>query len=422
MKPSFAFSLGLLLAYPHSVLTAHHELDSQVTTSSRLLQLPDASLETRRSSKSTRQISLDLFASLERMARLVDISYCVGTTGVSKPFICANRCRDFPALELIKTWNTGILMSDSCGYIALDHGPNPGIIVAFRGTYSITNTVVDLTTVPQDYTPYPVPDDGRDSEAHEYKCNNCTVHSGFFSSWKNARRIVVPELKSLREKFPTYKIHLVGHSLGGAVAALAAAELKVGLGWDNLLVTTFGEPRVGNEGVAEFFDEVFGLNGSAVDASDAGNWMFRRVTHANDPVPLLPPSQWGYRAHSGEIFISKLDLYPDLGDVQSCLGPSDPACIAGDEESASESTLARVEEPRSSEGLVVPKDARSWTLENRRKLRAKAKAFGLEIPKLWELFFAHRDYFWRLGLCVPGGGFGDWDKHRYDLAEDNDEL
>jgi hypothetical protein len=23
--------------------------------------------------------------------------------------------------------------------------------------------------------------------------------------------------------------------------------------------------------------------------------------------------------------------------------------------------------------------------------------------RLWELFFAHRDYFWRLGLCVPGG-------------------
>lgn len=23
--------------------------------------------------------------------------------------------------------------------------------------------------------------------------------------------------------------------------------------------------------------------------------------------------------------------------------------------------------------------------------------------RLWELLFAHRDYFWRIGLCVPGG-------------------
>jgi hypothetical protein len=22
--------------------------------------------------------------------------------------------------------------------------------------------------------------------------------------------------------------------------------------------------------------------------------------------------------------------------------------------------------------------------------------------KFWQLFFAHRDYFWRLGLCLPG--------------------
>ncbi|CRK47838.1 hypothetical protein BN1723_007771 [Verticillium longisporum] len=53
------------------------------------------------------------------MSRLVDIAYCVGTTGVSEPFSCASRCIEFPTLVLAKTWNTGILMKDSCGYIAL---------------------------------------------------------------------------------------------------------------------------------------------------------------------------------------------------------------------------------------------------------------------------------------------------------------
>ncbi|KAL1901707.1 hypothetical protein Cpir12675_000214 [Ceratocystis pirilliformis] len=378
--------------------------------------------------KTSQQIPLRLFASLERMARLVDISYCVGTTGINKPFICANRCRDFPTLELVKTWNTGMLMSDSCGYIAVDHGPNKAIIVAFRGTYSITNTVVDLATVPQDYTPYPVPDNGDDGQARKYQCQNCVVHSGFFSSWKNARRFVVPHLKHLREKYPSHKIHLVGHSLGGAVAALAAVELKVGLDWDNILVTTFGEPRVGNQGVADFFNQVFGLNDTAADASGPEDWIFRRVTHTNDPVPLLPPSQWGYRAHSGEIYISKLELYPDLSDVRACLGANDPTCIAGDEESEiKKNVLAKLvqqakngddEDKNHNYDTYAPNSAEIWVLRNSHKLRA----ISLGVPTLWELFFAHRDYFWRLGLCVPGGNFGDWDKHHYYLEDRSDEL
>jgi hypothetical protein len=40
--------------------------------------------------------------------------------------------------------------------------------------------------------------------------------------------------------------------------------------------------------------------------------------------------------------------------------------------------------------------------------------------RLWQLFFAHRDYFWRLGLCVPGGDPSDWwwEKYRHDDVPD----
>jgi hypothetical protein len=104
-------------------------------------------------------ITLPLFAELEELSRIVDISYCVGTTGISTPFHCASRCSEFPSFELVDTFNTGPLMSDSCGYIALDHSTRRlgkgRIIVAFRGTYSIANTIVDLSTVPQEYVPYP---------------------------------------------------------------------------------------------------------------------------------------------------------------------------------------------------------------------------------------------------------------------------
>jgi hypothetical protein len=53
----------------------------------------------------TTLISQELFWELEELARIVDISYCVGTAGlgIQKPFKCASRCgdRDFETFELV---------------------------------------------------------------------------------------------------------------------------------------------------------------------------------------------------------------------------------------------------------------------------------------------------------------------------------
>ncbi|KPM37097.1 hypothetical protein AK830_g9454 [Neonectria ditissima] len=369
-------------------------------------------------STATGPISMALFATLERLARLVDITYCIGTTGVTKPFECASRCDDFPTLSLVSTWNTGVLMSDSCGFIAVDRGSQqqqgasasntiyttggPAIVVAFRGTYSITNTVVDLSTVPQEYVPYPSPDNGGDDapEKPEHECINCTVHMGFLDSWKSARPLVIPELQRLRAQYPSHPIQLVGHSLGGAVACLAALELKVSLGWKDVVVTTFGEPRVGNPGLARFVDDVFHLDGQ----EGLEERTYRRVTHEDDPVPLLPLGEWGYKSHAGEIYIAKRDLSPSEDDVYVCVGDNDPRCIA--------------------EG-----DENLWD-KVRRLVKAKGAAMApgkstmaellLSNLKPWQLFFAHRDYFWRLGLCVPGGDPANWGRNPYGSPESNE--
>lgn len=350
-----------------------------------------------------RSISADLFSSLERLARLVDIAYCVGTSGVSPPFSCASRCKDFPNFELASTWNTGVLMSDSCGYVAVDHGSKddgtithskPAIIVAFRGTYSITNTVVDLSTVPQEYVPYLEPGDGdtkkgnNNNNSTEQKCTNCTVHMGFMQSWNQARNLVLPVLKNVKARHPDYPIHLVGHSLGGAVACLAALEFKMAMGWDDLVITTFGEPQAGNAGFVDYVNRVFDLgeeeNNLIKGFRDPEEKVYRRVTHMDDPVPLLPLSEWGYRPHAGEIFITKKDLSPGTEDLRLCHGDEDPNCISGGGD----------------------------------------EVFG-DLPsrmKLWQLLFAHRDYFWRLGLCLPGGDPADWGRPPYNVSSRPDEL
>ncbi len=53
------------------------------------------------SNGNNRTISLQLFNELEELSRIVDISYCVGTTGIQKPFLCASRCQEFPEFELV---------------------------------------------------------------------------------------------------------------------------------------------------------------------------------------------------------------------------------------------------------------------------------------------------------------------------------
>ena len=47
------------------------------------------------------EVSQALFNSLEELARIVDISYCVGSTGIQQPFSCLSRCGDFQGFELV---------------------------------------------------------------------------------------------------------------------------------------------------------------------------------------------------------------------------------------------------------------------------------------------------------------------------------
>jgi len=49
----------------------------------------------------TGHISSELFNSLEELSRIVDISYCVSTTGIQEPFQCLSHCSEFPNLELV---------------------------------------------------------------------------------------------------------------------------------------------------------------------------------------------------------------------------------------------------------------------------------------------------------------------------------
>ncbi|KAE8324162.1 Alpha/Beta hydrolase protein [Aspergillus sergii] len=360
-------------------------------------------------------VSRETFASLEELSRIVDVSYCVGSTGVQKPFRCLSRCNEFPGFELITTWSTGPLLSDSCGYIALSHFPHAKrIIIAFRGTYSITDTIIDLSAYPQAYVPYD-PNGREDQEM--LRCRNCTVHAGFLASWLNTRPIILKHVSAARKQYRDYKVVLVGHSLGGAVAALAGLEMQM-RGWEPQ-VTTFGEPKIGNKEFVKFLNEAFKL-GTVSPSDDAQQWKFRRVTHVNDPVPLLPLEEWGYEMHAGEVFISKAVLPPSESDVIICDGDKDAHCITG-EQSNMRAMIHEIKlnaakhewrysvADQTDQVVLAESDTSPSAMGS--QSGAERQQISLRLPwnlipsryRLWELFFAHRDYFWRIGLCVPGG-------------------
>jgi triacylglycerol lipase len=133
---------------------------------------------------------------------------------------------------------------------------------------------------------------------------------------------------------------------------------------------------------------------------------YRRVTHVNDPIPLLPLEEWGYVMHAGEIYISKLHLPPSVADLEFCDGDADERCIAGSARSEILSSLTRRGRTRPPDG-----DASHRQIPLLNKQSDQVDAQWSLVParyRLWELFFAHRDYFWRIGLCVPGGDPGPW--------------
>ena len=185
------------------------------------------------------------------------------------------------------------------------------------------------------------------------------------------------------------------------MAGLAALDF-LAEGWDPQ-ITTFGEPRIGNREFMQYIDEHFGLDAGH---ENTDSLKYRRVTHVNDPVPLLPLEEWGYRMHAGEIFISKPDLPPSIADLQHCFGDEDPECIS-DSVSAQQTSI-NLADAMADELQEPVDDLHDWI-----EKRGIDDWSGPPRYRLWELFFAHRDYFWRLGLCVPNGDPWDWFRDKY---------
>lgn len=119
---------------------------------------------------------------------------------------------------------------------------------------------------------------------HFEGCVGCLVHSGFMSTYQASRVAMLAALDSLQQSHPGARLFVTGHSLGAALASLAAADLRT-LNHRVDAVYTMGEPRVGNVAYAKWYGRTF--RGRAF-----------RVVHAADVVPHLPPQLYGVFRHA----------------------------------------------------------------------------------------------------------------------------
>ena len=135
------------------------------------------------------------------------------------------------------------------------------LVLAFRGTE--TNSIKDIKT------------DLKAKLIH-HKTNSQTkgkVHAGFSKAFE---QIAADIQKNLAEKkYQEKSLFITGHSLGGALATVAMKRLSHRAGISACY--TFGSPRIANK-----------------------NWIvgiktpIYRLVNAADPVPMLPPSFFGY--------------------------------------------------------------------------------------------------------------------------------
>ncbi|KAF2271182.1 alpha/beta-hydrolase [Lojkania enalia] len=165
--------------------------------------------------------------------------------------------------------------TDVTGFVALDN-TNRQIIVSFRGSSSIENWManLDIKAVNTDI------------------CSGCSAHSGFWRSWSQARDEVLQAVKNACAANPGYSVATTGHSLGGAIATLAAAQLR-NEGY-TVALYTFGAPRIASSKLSDY-----------ITKQPGGNY---RITHWNDPVPRLPPLAMSYVHISPEYYIEKTNL------------------------------------------------------------------------------------------------------------------
>ena len=167
----------------------------------------------------------------------------------------------------------GIVMSGGQAYVVTEMDK---IIVAFRDTGSdkrwerILNMLTDARATLK-----------KMSFLDDPKLSEIKAHEGFVSEYMLFREKVIEYV----DMHPDKEVHVVGHSLGGALATLASFDIASTLDRE-VNTITFGAPRVGTKDFRDAFENL-PIN-------------LYRVVVANDPIARVPGMLIPYE-HVGQL-------------------------------------------------------------------------------------------------------------------------
>lgn len=133
------------------------------------------------------------------------------------------------------------------------------IYVVFRGTKTISEWISDATFSQVDYT---------------YVANGGKTETGFTRIYATIRTAIIAKVAALAAGGSYTTLYVTGHSLGGALATVAAPELAAKTPFGKPITYSFAAPRAG--------DPIFA---GAFDSGVATSW---RVANTNDEAPRVP--------------------------------------------------------------------------------------------------------------------------------------
>lgn len=202
-----------------------------------------------------------------------------------------------PMGNTLVTQFTDIITSTQ-GFVARDD-TRKELVISFRGSREIPSAIIDTSLV---LSPLRGPGLPKDTDAH--------VHTGFLYAFRSVGDRVLNVLREQFEKFPRYDVAVSGHSLGGAIACIAALSIKSSFPDVALRLFTYGQPRTGDPSFAELVETIIGVDN-----------IFRGV-HSFDGVPTMIPTKLGYRHHATEYW--QFTEPPAPRHVRKCVGGEDP--------------------------------------------------------------------------------------------------
>ncbi|OQR90367.1 hypothetical protein THRCLA_09367 [Thraustotheca clavata] len=201
------------------------------------------------------QDSLNVFCleTAVTMLNLSVVSYYTTHLHPHSPSSCGHVGKDLPHLDVLQCEILAAFHDSETDTNALlvYEKHKERFILAFRGTGSLKNGLTDLKSrqIRLPGTDYIA--QGKKTKKKAGHNQEVYVHSGFFHAYTT----LIEHIHSAIDNIPEGSVlYCTGHSLGGALATIAAIDMALKHPTLNIIMYNFGSPRVGNHTFQEFFD------------------------------------------------------------------------------------------------------------------------------------------------------------------------